>query len=584
MKIGTGKQFRSKAERRYSAPLRGACGYHACMHLLLYFLLLGAQTRPVPKPPDVSLVRATVVTDKASFFLGESVPVRYCLDNISQAPFDAWFASSPQRFTTVVSDERGAVVAKPAFTLINPDEMSFPHSINPGDRYCQQFELTNYARLDKPGLYTVATTYEFVNSWVIGNTIPRPKVFGPEARTTLTILNPTKADAEKVVAATGVWSRLLIRPGVYLEPLLDAVRSGNLQAIQGIASIASPEATRALLNLLDDSRPEVRRDAASALTARVPDALQGTLGTLGGFGSDRELVAGAWRPEFAPELRTKARKLLAATVDEWTGRAGAFILASIGEPEDIPDIASALNGALLSRGLAQELTRAAEGIVGLGYVPSMPSERPGDQVVWLLALARGARPIGWESALAKILDAGPTYVKDLAVRRMPVPAPDSVLASIGSLLEQSDSEVLANTCGIVQRQSLVTLRPRAMSIFRTTSNDSAFRSCGYAVLQLGPRMEYYEVLLSRLTEEGRTASVALSSLLGVFEGTTGGGSRTTIPAGQARLLAQRWRAFMDRHRADLEAGRKLSLDLPDATGDLVPEGWNLFRDGKPQWP
>lgn len=246
------------------------------MRFLLFLLLGAAQARPVPKPPDLSLIRAVLVVDKPSFFLGENIPVRYCLDNVSQTPFEAWFASSPQRFTAILKDERGAVVPKPAITLINPDELSFPHSINPGERHCEAFELTNYVKLEKPGLYSLVTTYEFVNQWIIGNTVPQPKVFGPEASTTLTVLNPSKADAEKVVATSERRSGLL--PAVYLEPLLDAVRRGNGEAIRGIASIPTPEATRALINLLDDSNPAVVRNAASALTSRMPPAFGGQSG------------------------------------------------------------------------------------------------------------------------------------------------------------------------------------------------------------------------------------------------------------------------------------------------------------------
>jgi hypothetical protein len=96
-------------------------------------------------------------------------------------------------------------------------------------------------------------------------------------------------------------------------------------------------------------------------------------------------------------------------------------------------------------------------------------------------------------------------------------------------------------------------------------------------------LEYYGVVLDRLTEGGEVAASSLHALLNVF-GDTSVGGRTTIPANEARVLAQRWRTFVDRHRADLEARRKLSLDDPDVTADLVPDGWLLNRNGKPRWP
>jgi hypothetical protein len=335
-----------------------------------------------------------------------------------------------------------------------------------------------------------------------------------------------------------------------------------------------------LITLLDDPDPAVVRNTAMALTGRMPPALGGTLGTLGGFGPNRD-VAAAWRTEFAHDLRMQARKLIKSP-EEWVARAGAFMLASIGEPEDIPDLCAALDSAIGTRGLADELTRATEGIIGRGFNPPVPSDRAGDQIIWLVGLGRGARPAGWEATLARMLES-PSYVQQMATKRLPKPAPDSLVPAVGRLLAQSEPEVLADACSIVQRDALRGLRPQALNVFRSTKNRAVFRNCGYAVLQLGPRMEYYDVVLARLTD-AEIGAEALHALLNVFEGTTGGGGRTTIPAAEARRLSQRWRTFLDRHRADLESGRQLSLDSPDATADLVPEGWTLSRNGKPQWP
>src|SRR5262245_62031942 len=128
----------------------------------LLVLLFAAQVRQALDPPDVSLVRAVLLTDQTSFFLGENVPVQYCLDNISQKTFEASFGSSPHRFASTVTDETGAPAPRHSFVLIAPDELSFTHAIKPGERYCQTFELTNYVRFEKPGTYSVATSYEFV--------------------------------------------------------------------------------------------------------------------------------------------------------------------------------------------------------------------------------------------------------------------------------------------------------------------------------------------------------------------------------------------------------------------------------------
>src|SRR5262245_37131188 len=65
----------------------------------------------------------------------------------------------------------------------------------------------------------------------------------------------------------------VLRYGIYLRPLLRRARAGNIRAIEGIGVIPAPDATRALIDLTPDLRPEVVRRAAGALTWRLPAAL-----------------------------------------------------------------------------------------------------------------------------------------------------------------------------------------------------------------------------------------------------------------------------------------------------------------------
>jgi hypothetical protein len=166
---------------------------------------------------------------------------------------------------------------------------------------------------------------------------------------------------------------------------------------------------------------------------------------------------------------------------------------------------------------------------------------------------------------------------------MPVPAPGSVVSSLGKLIESSRPTIQANACRILTRDSLPSLRPQALKAFRQTSDKDVFRGCGYAVLELGPPMEYYEIVLSRL-KAGEMGATALDALLNVFAETTGGGGRTTLSDREARNLVPRWRTFINMHRAELEARTEISLDSPDVTADLVPDGFSLSRAGKPPWP
>src|SRR5262249_11519449 len=155
-----------------------------------------------------------------------------------------------------------------------------------------------------------------------------------------------------------------------------------INAIRAIGEIPLPEATQALVELLNDSDPEIARQAAITQTQRLPPALDGALGTLGGLGSDRALASASWRTDFAVQTRAPARTLVgwSETLDV---RTGAFMIAAVGEPEDAPTLSDALTRAIEKartlpletdiyprpRGAARELIRAAEGLIGRGYLP-----------------------------------------------------------------------------------------------------------------------------------------------------------------------------------------------------------------------
>ena len=374
----------------------------------------------------------------------------------------------------------------------------------------------------------------------------------------------------------------VMRYAIYLPPLLRRARAGNIAAIQGIGVIPTPDATWALIDLTQDLRPEVVRRAAEALTSRLPPALGGTLGTLGGFGSDPALATASWRPEFGPDARATARKLL-TWQDEWDIRAGAFTIAAVGEAGDAPAVSDALSGNVSRRGVMQELTRAVEGLVGRGYVPPAPKDDSvGDMTIWLVALGRGARPAGWEDVAGRALNHGVSYIREAALNRIPVPVPESLLPVIRKTFDSADPNEQAAASRLATRAKLAELRGAAMQVFEKstglTLNDAA-----NAVAVLGTRGEYVAALVDRLADPRVTFRI-LGRLQNLFDGISGSGGSTAISAPDALALSRRWKTFVAQHQADIESGRKISLDDVSVPADLVPPRWTIHRTGRPDWP
>jgi hypothetical protein len=445
--------------------------------------------------------------DQPSFFLGENVLVHYCLKNSSAATIQITLGTAHQRFKVTATDERGTAV--PSQSPFDFDELIVPSTIRPGGQWCHSVSLLQYAQIERAGAYIIGVAYD-------SSSLPNNLDSVPETRTSITFVMPSPDEAESVVAAmesrkerpivvTGKISPpyqdfSVMRCGIYLPPLLRRIRAGNIAAIEGIRVIPTPDATRALIDLTQDLRPEVVRRAAGALTWRLPPALGGTLGTLGGFGSYPTLAAASWRPEFGPDARATARKLL-TWPDEWDIRAGAFTTAAVGEVDDAPAVSASLSSNVSRRGVMQELTRAAEGLVGRGYVPPAPNDDAvGDMTIWLVALGRGARPSGWEDVAGRALNHAVSYVREAALNRIPVPVPESLIPVIRKTFDSRDPNEQGAACRFATRSKLAELRGAAMDVFEKSTDTMTLNDAANAVAVLGTREEYVAAFVDRLAD------------------------------------------------------------------------------------
>jgi hypothetical protein len=75
--------------------------------------------------------------------------------------------------------------------------------------------------------------------------------------------------------------------------------------------------------------------------------------------------------------------------------------------------------------------------------------------------------------------------------------------------------------------------------------------------------------------------IMLTELLDLFE-SNGRSANGALTLDLAKLLKPKWQAFVKDHHAEIAAQKKLDLD--GAPHDLVPPGWTIHRQGKPDWP
>jgi hypothetical protein len=564
------------------------------------------------KKLDPGKARIDLTLRKPSYFLGENVLVDFCVVNVDRVPLtlevggDYRGSSRSLRFKIDVRDAKGNPLPDPDPTGYNLGGLGYSPKLKPGEKWCQSLRLARYARIDAPGTYAIRATHDL--GWPAGA--------APSGTASITYKMPTAADAEEVVAAmeklppnpnttagnvspdyadfTG------LRYGVYVSSLLKRLRQGKLEAMGGLAEIPTPTATRALVALLADSDPKLAQAAARGLAMRLPDpALTGGLGARNPFENAyseqrKYLSAAAWVPTLSEDVRAAARKWLDAPEVGIVVQA-AFMIEAVGAPPDAPALIRALDVAVdrtrtvpaetdiypTPRGACMELLRAARILVARGATSAASPSTPGELALWLVALDAGARPQGWEVVLERALQHPIAYVRQLALERAPHPLPVSLEKLVAANLIHADDDVRVAAAQLAAREGLIALAgdvvkamPKVTGLRLSSVSDAAYR--------LGARMERLRVLVQMLAAKD-TFDEALSELIYVLD--CHGESRSGgVPDDARAPLIPLWSHFIAAHEADILAGRKISLDDPSVTADLVPKTWKLGRADGTQWP
>ena len=303
----------------------------------------------------------------------------------------------------------------------------------------------------RAGTYSIRATHDL--GWT--------STKAPEGQITITLSMPSGEEADRIVAATlalpneaeylsGSGQKILtprrdfslLRYPIYLTPLVRLVETGNAEALLGVGAIPTPEATRALIGLMNHRDPLVARDASRQLASRLPDpALEGRLPRRGPFNNELEdprryLRDASWRPEFAAAVRSIAGQWLASD-DSTRVIQAAFMIEAFGTIAEVPALSGALDRALertltlpferggypRPRGAMQELMRATDVMVSIGYTPPAAPATPGDAVLWLTSFGKGARPDSWQTTMRTLLEHRIPYLRELALQRLPDAAP-----------------------------------------------------------------------------------------------------------------------------------------------------------------
>jgi hypothetical protein len=473
--------------------------------------------------------------------------------------------------------------------------------------------LQNYVRVSRPGVFTVRVVHDF--GWKATKAQPLPVA---EAKLTITLPTPEQAEKRvRAIASTAepqkdnplgaYWTktefRYLNHP-VFLPGLERCAAEGNALAMEGIQRIESKEATLALVRLLASDKTNLLNAAALFLSRRMPPrVVDGYPRRSGWFATPEEAAAytALWLPEAAEPLRVAAGKLLRSGEGGYVNT-GAFIIETIGKPEDGALVLEAL-GATLEKwqvrskpednilnapGVGDALINALAGLRERGY----RAPRDGGVAVIMaqfLEWADGSIPRreGWEQTLEAFFTQNPPMLREAAVRALPRPPTGKWEKLLLGALSDADRGVMRTACTVAGESKNPVFTEPLANIVRTERHEWVVREASEALTKLGAHWEATDAWIERLADEQRYPEALrfLAEKLAHPEGGGGSSGRTDLSREGRVAMRAKWQQFFanPERRALVQAGKPVPITDAQAR-DLFSGVISLSLKNGKSWP
>ena len=550
--------------------------------------------------------KATLEFDRREYFVGENVLAHVVLTNAGHDVFTATFggdyrgAGRSLRFKVTAIDQDGRRAEDPHPSLMDFGGFVSEATLKPGDRYVSSLPLAHYVRIDRPGRYRVRVSHDF--GWKASKHRRRPV-----AEATVTFRMPDARQAEQIVAemerlprdantVAGKRSRdyrdfcSLSHP-IYLAPLLRRAREGKEDAVLGIAGIATPGATTALLELAGDLGSRLAPSATKALLDRLPP-----IDATPTMDSQRRLSANAWNRGLVPKGRALAARLLTRP-DADSVVLGARILAHLAERDDGPLVYAAVLRALEST--AKPRRSAGDNILDLP--PPLPDLLRVARILHKRGLMPGADPAGGTGALPTLLwsavnppacpklteaFASSRYfpVREAILRALPEVVPAACASLVLAALADEDLGVVRAACEGAGRSNDRAFVKPLLRIVATQRQVWLLRAAGDALLALNAGQEALGRWVALLPDK-TLYPVALDYLEIVIDGLPGGHSgRTDLSPPERETLHEAWQSFLAKHAERIRQGKRFKIGDPALVPELFGRARSWDLPGGVVWP
>lgn len=575
---------------------------------------------------------AGFVPDKKEAFLGEEIMVSFVVKNTDDRPIALLIGGDgrgirPTRFRMSALDSAGNKVLDPYPDAEHMNLGGFigPERIAPGLDHKEPVPISKYCAFTNTGVYTVTcrTTPVILPAETQLDQFFSAAAKQPEVVTTftLTLKEPSSAEIQRVIAIrraeaakeryqsnSGMSS---LRAPLYLKPLLQKARAGDLESITAIGEMETTESTEALIRLAregrDSGKSPIAITALSLIVPRLPNPMYyqkhadhpGAEPKMSAYEeSNRQSVARTWRPEMAAPVRELARRL-AANTDQQSLELCGRILAYIGTAEDLPAALAGYTHAIEAtktlpfethqyfrpRGCAYVYRFTIPRLHELGAAVPMQPKTPGECAAYLLMLQKDKtfRPADWPQQGERMLDSDIPYMRELVLDFVPEPVPEAVLARMPQLLNDSYVDLQISACKMAKKHPRAEYKPPLLNILKSGKEKYLLNFATEAALANGiPIDEVMEIWVGRLGADDLGKDALIRLLLAAYDGSESSSQNTLTDAEVARAKSN-WTEFIKKNRDKLRVGRKFKPADPEFEAKLFPEGFTFFFDNKP-WP
>ncbi|MCF7787884.1 MAG: hypothetical protein K9N47_17320 [Prosthecobacter sp.] len=586
---------------------------------------------PVPLLVKLSLrLPETVV-------IGREIPAALVVHNEGKQPFnissggDYRATGYPQRMKVRVHDANGKMLPellREAYGF-GGGGLGGGSIIAPGASSEVEFPLDCYVSFKKPGVYTVTAGHDL--GWKLNAALPHPV-----AKMSVKVRLPSEEEAvryveaafarQPAVAPSDVSEALrlqwelektlsVLRHPIYLPVLIQHAQAGSKAAVKGIGHIATPEATEALLNLLENASDEVVETSGQQLFRRLPSLEDGGKAVAHAFfGSQYQiepLLPVSWEARFEQPLLKAGLKLLWHKSDAVVQCAGQ-LLQTRARREHATQVLAVLQQALSARHepcagpKANTLDPPMPQGVLLGVLDGMRKRgwrlengngQVAHQVAWLRQLADKVvpKPSGdeWKTGMLTWVEYGPPTLKVCALQALPQPLSDAAAKAVYNALDDKDWRVQRIACEVAGESKRAEFcRPLAQII--ELEHESFLQNAAHnAALACGGGLELWEAWAGVIPDQDRIHTAVSSLMIGTIQLETGGGGggSSNFTREQRFAIRDAWRAFLRTHEKELTAGKK--VPPPDAATAAALTGGHFkpdqpvtqftLKDGT-QWP